>query len=268
MPIAIDFETFYSTEYSVRNMNTWQYVFDPRFDAYMVSLYGPGLEWVGEPRDFDWSKLAGQELLAHNASFDGLIVRRLQQDGLVPQYVRDAVTHDTSDLAAFLGSSRRSLDFVAKEFLGVAVSKGMRDWMRGKTLAQARQQGRYDELAAYCLQDSRITWQFFDRYGAEWPADERRLSRENRESCWKGCAVDRDGVDAAVQHLRSQLDLALGKLPWVHEDGAKPLSMPSAATTGPKRRHPSACVARQAARRGSGMGAGVWREVPLGPGGP
>ena len=49
---ALDLETFYSKDYSLKVMPTWAYVFDPRFDAYMLSVAGPdNYIWVGHPKD-------------------------------------------------------------------------------------------------------------------------------------------------------------------------------------------------------------------------
>ncbi len=50
---AVDFETFYSTKegVSITTQGTDRYLSDPRFDAYMVSIYGPDLAYVGPPKD-------------------------------------------------------------------------------------------------------------------------------------------------------------------------------------------------------------------------
>ena len=84
MPTAVDFETYYDSNYSLKNLNTWTYVFDKeKFDAYLVSIHNANETWVGHPKDYDWSKLDGDLLIIHNASFDGLVIKRLQQDGII-----------------------------------------------------------------------------------------------------------------------------------------------------------------------------------------
>ena len=71
---AIDFETYYDKVCSIKSLGTRGYFSHPEFDCYMVSVAGDnGFEFVGNPRDFDWSRLAGNVVLSHNASFDQLL---------------------------------------------------------------------------------------------------------------------------------------------------------------------------------------------------
>ena len=81
MTYAIDFETYYDKDYSLTNMSPWDYVHDRRFDAYLVSVHGENLDYVGPPGEFDWKKLAGADIVAHNIAFDGLVLRRLIELG-------------------------------------------------------------------------------------------------------------------------------------------------------------------------------------------
>ena len=68
---AVDFETYYDKECSIRTLGTLGYFSHPQFDAYMVSVVGnEGTSFVGHPKDFDWSILNGNIVLSHNASFD------------------------------------------------------------------------------------------------------------------------------------------------------------------------------------------------------
>jgi hypothetical protein len=40
--VAVDYETYYKKgEYSLSNMTVWEYCHDRRFDAYLISIYGP-----------------------------------------------------------------------------------------------------------------------------------------------------------------------------------------------------------------------------------
>ena len=42
--VAVDYETYYRKgEYSLSNMTVWEYCHDRRFDAYLVSIYGPDI---------------------------------------------------------------------------------------------------------------------------------------------------------------------------------------------------------------------------------
>ncbi len=81
---AIDFETYYSKDYSIQGASTHQYCYHAEFDAYMVSIYSPDFEYVGHPDAFDWAKLDGYTLIAHNASFDQRVFERCQELGIIP----------------------------------------------------------------------------------------------------------------------------------------------------------------------------------------
>jgi hypothetical protein len=79
--LAIDFETYYSMDFSLTKLTTEEYVRDDRFEVIgvAVSLNGEIPEWfsgTGEEvcgflRKFDWSNSFG---LAHNAMFDSAIL--------------------------------------------------------------------------------------------------------------------------------------------------------------------------------------------------
>jgi hypothetical protein len=116
--LAIDFETYYDRDYSLKKMDAWSYVHHPRFDCYLMSIYGyvvgrelrahrseesvlpssdlcpPSSElfsWAGHPKDFtQWELLNNAILVAHNAAFDSLVFKRLQSLGIIPQFVPQA----------------------------------------------------------------------------------------------------------------------------------------------------------------------------------
>ena len=79
--IALDFETFYSKEYSLSRMTTEEYIRDPRFQVIGVStkvndevpvwFSGTAKETIAHLRSFDW---ANSMLVAHNAIFDAAIL--------------------------------------------------------------------------------------------------------------------------------------------------------------------------------------------------
>ena len=55
---ALDFETYYDRDCSIKKLGPLGYFSHHSFDAYMVSVVGDdGLEWVGHPKDFDWQLL-------------------------------------------------------------------------------------------------------------------------------------------------------------------------------------------------------------------
>ncbi len=109
--LAIDFETYYDRDYSLKKMDAWSYVHHPKFDCYLMSVYGyvpqasrlpcPSSDlcpssselftWVGHPKDFtQWEIFNNATLVAHNAAFDSLVFKRLQSIGIIPQFVPQA----------------------------------------------------------------------------------------------------------------------------------------------------------------------------------
>jgi len=128
--VAVDFETFYSRDYSVRDLGVHRYVNDPRFDAYLVALWSPDFQWVGNPADAPWGEVDGQLWVSHNRQFDEAVFIRLQQLGIVHADSGPIEWYDTAALAAFL-QAPRNLAGAAKELLGTELSKDVRDKLKG-----------------------------------------------------------------------------------------------------------------------------------------
>ena len=92
--IAIDFESYYDNELSIKTLGQWHYLRDPRGEIYMVSMVGDGIEpYCGPVDKAPWDKIDGCRWIAHNYSFDGACVgqqcgggqpRRTDAGGLVP----------------------------------------------------------------------------------------------------------------------------------------------------------------------------------------
>jgi len=104
---AVDFETFYSSEVTIVEQGIYHYLRHPESDIYLVSIAtDTGIRYVGHPKDFDWSQIAGPEWtwLAHNAQFDQPVFERLQEleIGNTCSVSELAAWHDTADLTAFL----------------------------------------------------------------------------------------------------------------------------------------------------------------------
>jgi DNA polymerase len=221
---AVDFETYYDKEYGLKLMPTWAYVFDGRFDAYLVSVAGPGGHlWVGPPAEYDWARLEGRVLLHHNASFDGLVLERLRRDGKIPAFA-PAATHDTADLAAYLGMPRALKEF-AKAIWGEddlsATGDRVRKAMQGRSVADLLND---PEVARYAANDALLCLRLWEEFGDQWPAHEREVSRLNREAGWRGIAVDRDYTGACVDRMSSIVFEAGRKIPWDWDGRKTPLS--------------------------------------------
>jgi hypothetical protein len=222
-PVVIDFETYYDKEYSLKELPTWQYVHDPKFDAYLVSVYGEDIQFIGDPRKFDWTQITGRTLIMHNASFDLQVLLRLQELGIV-KGIPDALefdTFDTADMVAYF-KLPRNLKSAAKFLLGIEADKTMRDVMQGKTLAEAEALGLKGKLDIYGAQDGILPYELWKRYHDKWPEAEQELSHLNLIACIKGIPVNPKKIEDSVNRLERNVFNALNELPWYPD--AKPLS--------------------------------------------
>ncbi len=220
--IAIDFETYYAKDYDVSSLGIWHYVHDPRFDAYLVSVVSDDIEFVGPPKEFDWSRIEGRQVVSHNASFDEAVWLRLVELGVVPD-VRPASWDCTADLAVFVDAPR-SLAEASKQLLGVRLDKTIRDAMKGVTWDQVVASGKAEELKAYALRDATTCHQLWERYSVQWPEKERRLSRMTRHAGRQGVRVDAALIDQGIAKVQQVLAESAKKLPWVAA-GRSPLSV-------------------------------------------
>jgi hypothetical protein len=214
---ALDTETFYSSECSIKPLGLDGYVRHPDFDCYMLTIVGDdGTVYAGRPEAFDWSKLEGQTVLSHNAAFDEGIVKWLISQGKVPAFT-PAAWHCTADLAAFLGVPR-SLQQASKLLLGIDVDKGTRDEMKGKRWEDMPEEFR-SEVLAYATKDSDLCLKLWQGHGHKWPQKERDISALTRRSAARGFYVDVEGVKADDDKLTSLMGEIEARIPWAG-DGA------------------------------------------------
>lgn len=159
MNIVIDFETYYSKDYSSRKMATFEYIRDTQFKVHGVGIQidDNDPEWwtdniEGKLKAIDWSQVT---LIGHNLYFDASIL--FEHYSIVP-----ARRLDTMSIAQALFESEQpvNLNSVA-HLLGLGhkiagsldKTKGIRD-LDADLLT---------ELGTYCLQDVHLTREIFDK---------------------------------------------------------------------------------------------------------
>ena len=175
--LVLDFETFYSKDFSLTKLTTFQYVMDERFHVWgagAVFLDEDGdVEWYGatEVEDFilsvDWENV---EVICHNVAFDAFILT--QHYGVTP-----ARFVCTASMARALGPNYpASLAKVSERYL----SKIIGDYKKGDALPKAK--GIYDlpedleqEIAEYCIQDVRLTKLIYNLMIKVMPAEEMEM---------------------------------------------------------------------------------------------
>lgn len=167
--VTVDFETFYSTDYTLSKSSTSEYVRDPRFKAQQVGIkIGDKPTKVYSPKTMkaalqkiNW---ATHSLLCHNTQFDGFILHH--HFGIHPAFY-----YDTLSMARGLHSNEigAGLNDVA-EYYGkgskiegaLEQTKGVLDWPKDL----------FDRTAEYCTQDVDLTYAIFKEMHAKYPAAE------------------------------------------------------------------------------------------------
>ena len=217
MPIfAIDFETFYDRDYSLKKLDAWSYVHHPKFDAYLMSVYGEDFSWVGHPKDFQcWEMFEGALLLAHNAAFDSLVFKRLQQLGTIPnnQQLTTNNWRCTASLAVYL-QAPRNLKGACKQLLGIEVDKTTRAKACGQTTGDLFGD---EAMLDYALEDARLCFLLWEKFNTHWPEDEQALAALTFEWGQAGIGVDFQTLEKCIQTLEKQRFDAVQLLPWVDD---------------------------------------------------
>lgn len=216
MLAAIDFESFYAKGCDIGTLGAYHYLRHPKVEVYLVSVVSEDFKWVGHPRDFDWARLDGAFIVAHNLAFDGLVLAHLIERGIVPP-IKLAGSGCTANLSVYLGAPR-NLAGAAKQLLGLDVSKDMRAWMKGKTWEDAVNAGHAEEMRNYALRDAQACFDIWKQYSAQWPQHEQELARLTMLASWRGFKVDVERVTDGIRALDRVLFDAEAKIPWSDSD--------------------------------------------------
>jgi DNA polymerase len=153
--IFIDYETFYSNEYSLRRMTPVEYVLDPRFECIGAAIK-EGVDgesyWVdGDdlPLFFKDNKPEHTALVSHNALFDACITA--WKYNYVPK-----LTIDTLGIArATMGHKLKSLSLANVALaLGIGAKGDTIHKVIGMNAAAIKAAGLYDSYIQYALNDA------------------------------------------------------------------------------------------------------------------
>lgn len=179
MKLVIDFETYYdSKEFTLKKMSMVEYVRDPRFKVFglgYAEIHGfPGQHMVETPKwvsgadipkffaSIDWSNT---DVVAHNAKFDGLIIKQFY--GVQPRR-----WIDTKGMSRAVWGKRlknHSLAVIAEKY-GMAPKGIMKtDGLKELTPEQER------ELADYCLHDVELGAAIYVEMSKKFPASQYEM---------------------------------------------------------------------------------------------
>lgn len=173
--LTLDFETFYSREFSLTKLTTEEYVRHPDFEVIGVSVQVDSDEpvWFSgtrkETKEFLESFDFGSNLaLAHNAMFDAAILNWHFD-------IRPKGWLDTLSMARALHGTEvgGSLAVLAKHYgLGVKGDEVINAMGKRRADFNAQDLARYGD---YCRNDVALTWLLFNAMSAEFPKVELRL---------------------------------------------------------------------------------------------
>jgi len=173
--LTIDFETYYSREFSLTKVTTEEYVRSPEFEAIGVAVQVDDgkPEWFsgdGEAMHqfltrFDW---ANSLALAHNAPFDGAILKWVY--GLSPKGWLDTLSMGRALHGTEVGGS---LKVLAQHYdLGEKGTEIENALGLHRADFSPEQLERYGD---YCKNDVALTWELFGQMSKGFPAVELRL---------------------------------------------------------------------------------------------
>ena len=217
---ALDYESYYDKDCSIRKLGPLGYFSHFDFDAYLMSVVGDdGLSWVGNPRDFDWEILKGNAVLSHNASFDETLYLFGVDKGWWP-LVDYAEWHCTADLAAYCGLPR-SLKGATSELFDLKVDKSTRDNMSGKKW-ESMDEDFQKEVCEYAIKDSELCLKLWQALEEQWPEREKKISSVGRRIVQRGVPIDVKLLKKQREEVSQLLFESENKIPWINQ--SPPLS--------------------------------------------
>jgi DNA polymerase len=211
-PVAVDFETHYATDYSVKELGNRAYCNDPRFNAWAVSVHDGETTWAGRPKDCDWQRIHGRAWVSHHREFDKAVFARLQRDGVIPKIIAPSAWHCSAAACAFL-QLPRDLKGACSAVLGEEPDKSFRKALKGR-----HDNDLFDALdaeeTAYATQDAVLCWRLWQSVGHRWPERERRLFDLTCEMGERGLAVDWTRLEQERQRLSDLCNSLQRDIPW------------------------------------------------------
>lgn len=159
--ITLDFETYYSKDFSLSKMTTEAYIRSPSFETigFGYKIDEQPAEWVTGSDHYIKSKLdelnlQQHTLLCHNTAFDGAILA--WRYGIIPKVYLDTLSMARPVTGATVGGS---LDKLTKKFmLGEKGTEVVKAIGKNRSVFAAHELAEYGE---YCKNDVELTWRLF-----------------------------------------------------------------------------------------------------------
>lgn len=168
---VLDFESFYSNDYTLSKMDPPSYILSPLFEATCLGVARNGdqpyvVDGPDIPHFFD-SLPRGSAVVSHNALFDACIYS--WRFNYVPRLIIDTLAMSRTLLGHKLKS--HSLAKVA-EHLGLPAKGQFLANVKGMTRADIKACGLWDQYVEYCLHDVDLCRSIFKILAAKLPTEE------------------------------------------------------------------------------------------------
>ena len=160
--ITLDFETFYSKDFSLTKMTTEEYVRDPRFEivGVGVKVNNGDIEWASGTHEelkeylggFDWTN---SMVLAHNTMFDGAILSWLF--GIRPRVYADTLCIARAVHGVEVGGSLKAL--AERYNIGAKGTEILNALNKRRSDFTDDELDRYGD---YCINDVQLTYDLFN----------------------------------------------------------------------------------------------------------
>jgi hypothetical protein len=232
--LIVDFETFYSREFSLSKITPLQYILDPQFEVIGASVridvhdigaesdsanrpFTTGAQWFERDalaallRTIPWERVA---LVSHNIQFDGAILAWIY--GYVPALYMDTLGMSRALVYPYTG--RASLEATAK-YLSLPpkqkdVIVNALGWRLEHFRADEAQGGqRYRAYREYCEHDSDLCAGILDKLAPQMPREEiLMMDMLARMAIQPQFALDRDVLDTHLKTVKGAKEKLLTKL--------------------------------------------------------
>jgi DNA polymerase I-like protein with 3'-5' exonuclease and polymerase domains len=194
--VFLDFETYYSKEYSLKKMTPLEYVLDPRFELIGCTV-AEGVEdsfWVDGPDFGNFLKMLNPWdtcLVSHNALFDMCIVA--WKYGWLPRLMTDTLGMARATLLHRIKSGSVSLSSVAMT-LGIGVKGDALQKVEGMGYREIVANGHFEELRNYGRNDLELCRDIYIKLHRQLPASEYLVM----DSIFRCCINPKFMLDANV----------------------------------------------------------------------
>ncbi|MDC0300195.1 DNA polymerase [Verrucomicrobia bacterium] len=210
--VAIDFETFYTSSYSVRQLGHWAYCRDDRFKAYLVAVTDGERTSVCHPEIFPWRSISSRVWVSHNRDFDKAVFERLQSIGKIPEKgIAPQEWQCSAALCAYM-QLPRDLAGAVKAVFNHQLDKTPRRRAKGKIPAEDSELDA--PMKKYAAQDAHWCLKLWEELATHWSQDERHLYELTAKMGSRGLAINWEYVASNLEKLNSLVSSLRDSLPW------------------------------------------------------